>query len=257
MFEIFRRCSGIVVAVSKKEDGTMKLVGDSVRDKDIIKNRERFLERLEIDEKLTIKADLVHGNNVEVVFVKEAGTTIKEIDGLITSDRNLFLTITVADCLPIFIYDPEKEIVGLIHGGWRSLAGNILASAIGMMIKNFGSLTKDILIGIGPGISQCHFEVKKDVLARFKSFLSEASIHRDGKTFLNLKRIAKVQLINLGLKGENIEISPECTFCLSEKYFSFRKDKPKIAETMIAVIGLKTSGSRGRINKQSKQSLTT
>ncbi len=239
MFGIFGRYSGIVAAVSEKKDGTMKLTGDLLCDRKVGENRKRFLRKFGIKNELTIKADLVHGNKVEVVFAKEAGTTIKEVDGLITSDRNLFLTITVADCLPIFIYDPEKEIVGLIHGGWRGLAEDILASAIGMMVKNFGSLAKEILIGIGPRISQCHFEVKEDVSARFKSFLPEASVYRDGKTFLNLKKIAKVQLINLGVREENIEISSECTFCLSDKYFSFRRDKPRLAETMMAIIGRK------------------
>ncbi len=239
MFKIFKDYPNLTYTVSEKKDGTMKLSGNFKNNRKVVKNRERFLRKFGIEDRLTIKADLVHGSNVEFVSIKESGKIIDKTDGLITADKNLFLTITVADCLPIFLYDPEKEIIGLIHGGWRNLAKNILAVAVGKMVKNFGSLPEDILIGIGPGISQCHFEVKNDVLAEFKPYLKEVLLKKEGKSFLDLKKIARIQLINPGIKEENIEISPECTFCLPEKYFSFRREKPKQAQTMIAVIGRK------------------
>jgi len=240
MFKIFKDYPNLIYTVSEKKDGTMKLSGNFDNDREIIKNRERFLRKFGIEDRLTIKADLVHGSNVEFVSIKESGKVIEKTDGLITADKSLFLTVTVADCLPIFIYDPEKEIIGLIHGGWRNLAKNILAVAVGKMVKNFGSSSEDILVGIGPGISQCHFEVKNDVLAEFKPYLKEVLLKKEGKLFLDLKKIAKIQLINSGIKEENIEISPECTFCLSDKYFSFRREKrPKFPQTMIAVIGRK------------------
>lgn len=237
MFKIFEKHPNLIAIISKRKDGNMKLSGDFKKDREIIKNRERFLRKSEIDDKLTIKADLVHGNNVEFVSIKESGKIINKTDGLITADKSLFLTITVADCLPIFLYDPERWVVGLIHAGWRNLAKNILRKAIEKMAKNFGTLPKNILVGIGPGISQCHFEVKEDILKKFKPYLKNALIKRDDKVFLDLKKIAKTQLINLGVKEENIEISSECTFCLPEKYFSFRRDKPKQPQTMMAVFG--------------------
>ena len=239
MFEIFKKYPNIIAAVSRKEDGTMKLSGASMGDEEIIENRERFLGKLGIEDGLTVKAGLVHGNNVNVISNEEAGKVIKKTDGLITADKNLFLTITVADCLPIFIYDSEKEIIGLVHSGWRSLAQNILIQAIKKMAGNLGSLPKDILVGIGPGISQCHFEVKEDLLVEFKPYLGDALLNKNGKLFLDLKKIAKIQLINLGVREKNIEISQECTFCLPDKYFSFRRDRPKTPQTMTAVIGRK------------------
>ena len=228
MFKIFQKYSNIIPAVSEKKDGAMKLSAD---------NRRRFLEKFGIEENLAIRADLVHGNAVGIVSNQQSGKIIKKTDGLITTDKNLFLTITVADCLPIFIYEPEKEIVGLIHAGWRNLAENILEKTIKKMNENFGSLPENILIGIGPGISQCHFEVKNDLLKEFRPYLEETLRKSNGKNFLDLKKIAEIKLINSGLKKENIEISSECTFCLPEKYFSFRRDKPKEPQTMLAVIG--------------------
>ena len=161
MFAIFEKYPDIVALISKKKDGAMKFSDE---------NKERFLKKLGIDNKSIIGAGLVHGDNIEIVSNREAGEKIEKTDGLVTADKGLFLTLTIADCLPIFLYDPEKEIIGLVHGGWRSLAKNILTKAI----EKIPSFPKDILIGIGPGISQCHFEVKEDLLVEFRPYLKDA-----------------------------------------------------------------------------------
>lgn len=223
MFRIFERYSNLILAFSEKSDGPMK---------ESFQNRERFFNKLGIDKNLIVRADLVHANKVKLVSHKDADKLIEKTDGLLTKDKNLFLTITTADCLPIFIYDPKKEIIGLIHGGWKSLANNILVKAV-------KDLSSNTLIGIGPGISQCHFEVKKDLLKTFKPYLKEILLKKDNKLFLDLKKGAKLQLIKLGIKEENIEINQECTFCLKDKYFSYRRDKPENVQTMLAIIGQK------------------
>lgn len=237
MFEIFKKYSNLITGFSEKKDGSMK---------NSIQNREKFFKKLGIDSDLIVRADLIHKSKVKLVSKKDAGRLIEKTDGLITKEKNLFLTITIADCLPIFIYDPKKEIIGLIHGGWRSLADNILKKAIDKITNNFKSNPAHILIAIGPGISQCHFEikfeVKKDPLQKFhdrRFFAMGVILERDNKIFLDLKKIAKLQLIELGIKEENIEISPECTFCLKDKYFSHRRDKPEQIKTMLAIISQK------------------
>ena len=239
LFSIFNKYQNLVIALSQKQDGSMKLSGDSLRDKEISENRKKFLNKLGVDSNSLVSANLIHANTIQTVTTQDAGKIIAKTDGLLTKDKNLFLSITVADCLPIFLYDFEKEVIGLIHGGWRSLAQNILYSTIEKLINDFNSKPGSILAGIGPGISQCHYEAKEDVVAKFKSFPSHIFIKRNGKIFLDLKKIAEFQLLNSGVKKENIEINSECTYCLPDKYFSYRKDKPDILETMIAVIGMK------------------
>ena len=226
MFRIFKDYSDLILAFSEKSDGSMKFSS---------KNRERFFNKLGIDKNLIVRADLVHENKVKLVSYKDAGKLVEKTDGLLSKEKNLFLTITTADCLPIFIYDPKKEIIGLIHGGWKSLANNILAKAV-------KDLSGNTLVGIGPGISQCHFEVKQDLVQKFldqRIFTPEVILRKDNKLFLDLKKLAKFQLIELGIREENIELNQECTFCLSDKYFSFRRDKPENVQTMLAIIGQK------------------
>ncbi|OGZ17523.1 MAG: hypothetical protein A2V72_01800 [Candidatus Nealsonbacteria bacterium RBG_13_37_56] len=233
MFEVFKNYSNLIIGFSEKKDGPMK---------NSVQNRKKFFNKLKIDKELIVRADLVHKNKVKLISKKDAGRLIEKTDGLITKEKNIFLTITTADCLPIFIYDPKKEIIGLIHGGWKSLAGNILKEAINKIINNFKSNPAHILIGIGPGISQCHFEIKNDLVRKWSDrtiFAPGVILKEDNKKHLDLKKIAKLQLIELGIKEENIEISSECTFCLKDKYFSYRRDKPEQIKTMLAIIGQK------------------
>lgn len=216
----------------------LKATGNRELDKIVNKNREGFVDSLEVNNASLVCAHLVHGNQVQKVSHEEGGKIVKGVDGLITDEKGVFLSITVADCLPVFLYDKEKEAVGIAHGGWRGLSQNILEAAIQKMIQGFGSKTENIIVAIGPGIGQCHFEVEDDVLSNFKEYLPDALVTKGDKTFLDLKEIAKIQLMKSGVKDENIEISPECTHCLQEKYFSYRRDKPEIIETMMAVMGI-------------------
>jgi copper oxidase (laccase) domain-containing protein len=118
------------------------------------------------------------------------------------------------------------------------LSGNILSNAIGK-IKSLGGTPENILAGIGPSICQKHYEVGPEVAKKFEKYTSVIKIEHE-KIYLDLKKIAKLQLLKQGLIDNNIEFSPECTFELPEKYFSARRDRPEEIEAMIAVIGMKT-----------------
>jgi len=244
MFSIFKKYPKLIVALSEKSDGSMKINGEEARQKRVLENRKNFLAKFNIASNQIITPELVHGKRIRVVDDKNKRKSIRKTDGLITKKPNVFLTITVADCLPVFIYDPVKKVVGLIHAGWRGLENQILKSAIDKISQEFGCNENNILVGIGPGISKCHFEVGREVLNKFKPFLRQCSEKRDGKNFLNLKKIAKIQLLEIGLKEKNIEINQECTFCETKKYFSYRRQKNrnkkrKPTNTAVAVIGIK------------------
>jgi len=112
----------------------------------------------------------------------------------------------------------------------------IIEEVISAFISYFGSSVKDIEVYIGPHIKDCHFEVKDDVASQFKT---SDSIIRNKKTYINLSKIVRDQLVQLSINNDNINISEECTYCLNDRYYSYRRDNPKELETMIAYIGLK------------------
>lgn len=227
----------LVWGVSEKSDGNMKFNGDE-DDNLVAKNRKQFFTKFRVDYNKVVSADLQNRDNIKVADGGDAGEFIKNTDGLVTDEKNLFLTITVADCLPIYFFDSKKEVVGLVHIGWREAKKNIVSEMIKLMIKNFSSNPEDILIYIGPHIQKCHFEVRDDMINKFKEY-KNAVIERDNKVFINLSEVVTMQLLEVGILSKNIEISQECTYCSENKYFSYRRDKLKNLEAMVAYIGLK------------------
>lgn len=202
-----------------------------------IQNRKQFFNRHNISETEIVTAQLVHGNNVTVVSKKDAGHHMPQTDGLLTDQKGLVLSITVADCLPIFLYDPEKKVVGLLHAGWRGLDAKIIYSAIELLKKRFAVLPENLIVGIGPGIGPCHFAVHEDVLEKFSNY-PNTSEKRNNEYFLDLKQIAKQQLIAKNVQTDHIEINNLCTYCEKNMYFSHRRDKTNPIQTMVAGIAM-------------------
>lgn len=216
----------------------MKIRYELDKDYVTLENRETFLKQYEIGNKNIVTARLIQHNDVKLVSKKDAGKIIASTDSLITNDKRVFLAITTADCLSIFIYDPIKEAVALVHAGWRGLDLGIIDKTIRQLIKDFGSKAEDMIAGIGPGIGLCHFEVKEDVASKFRQY-PEAMQERNGKIFIDLKQIAFRQLLEEGIKQENIEVNPDCTYHEEEKHFSFRRDKTLPLKANLVVLGLK------------------
>lgn len=238
MFKIFQKFPSLLAEVSEKKDGTMKISGKKEKDGISWENRRKFFEKLGIKKSEIVNPLLSHSSKVLFVGKDEVADCIQGFDGFVVKDNGLFLTITVADCLPVFFFDPETGLLGLAHAGWRGIYGNILENTIDLMEEK-GAKAGNILVGIGPGISFCHFEVGEDFLPNFKNYFPRPNVLRiaNSKIFLNLKEIAKLKLIQRGLSTENIEISQECTFCQEKKYFSFRREGKENLKTMVAVMG--------------------
>ena len=86
------------------------------------------------------------------------------------------------------------------------------------MLKYLKSTSSSLLVGIGPGIQSCHFEIKPDTLEKFADY-PEAILKLRGKIFIDLPKIIKIQLVSLGIKGERVENFGECTFLQKRQIF--------------------------------------
>lgn len=233
MINFFTKFSEIIALMSERKNSSMKLFAGSDLN---LENRKRFFEKVGIDKNRIIAAEIVHGNKVEIVD-KFSKDFITGADGLLTRDEDVFLSITVADCIPVFIYEPQAKIVGIAHCGWRGILAGVIESLIKKISEADGKI-ENLKIYLGPGINVCHFEISEDILDKFSNF-SDFVIRKDGKIFVDLKGIIKKQLTELGINSENIEDNQECTMENEQKYFSFRRDKPEKVEAMVAVIGIK------------------
>src|SRR5690606_20508941 len=98
--------------------------------------------------------------------------------------KDVFLTVSVADCLPVFLFDPKNEVIASIHAGWRGTAENIVSKTISKISEQFGTASEDIIAFMGPGISQEYFEVGEEVGELFRD---EVKIRKGEKFHIDLK----------------------------------------------------------------------
>ncbi|HLC95451.1 MAG TPA: peptidoglycan editing factor PgeF [Patescibacteria group bacterium] len=217
-------------------------------------NREHFFQQQDIDMNRVVAAEIVHGTKVKIIttnnvtdeqrssLIGNSGNTenegvILDTDALVTKEKNIFLSITAADCLPVFFYDPVAHIIGIAHAGWRGIVDGVIESTLATLTHS-GANTKNIFVACGPNIQKCHFEIRTDVLPQFTDF-EKYILHKNEKIFVDLEGIVSEQLQKLGISTKHIETSSLCTFCESEKFFSYRRDQPHELETMVAVIGMR------------------
>ncbi|MFH1188069.1 MAG: polyphenol oxidase family protein [bacterium] len=134
------------------------------------------------------------------------------------------LMTTGADCPPVLFYDPIKQAVGNIHVGWRGLLQGIVFNAVEILKNKCGCKAENINVFIGPGLESCHFEVGDDVAEQFIEDYKEFITGNNNKKQVDLKGIIKFILLNNGIKNDNIDVSPDCTFCCGDLYSSHRRE---------------------------------
>lgn len=189
--------------------------------------RRRYLASVEFDEGVIILPEQVHANQVAVVDNDLADKVVNGADGLVykrrEGDKGVVLGVLTADCVPILAFDQVREIIGVVHAGWRGTLQGVTKNLIGQMVKS-GARLEEIKVTIGPHIGVCCYDVPE---SRVKQFLDRynnelVSLFTENKYYLDLVRANFLELINIGVKAKNISVPPSCTVCQSDKYFSFR-----------------------------------
>ncbi len=169
----------------------------------------------------------VHGNNV--VVIEKHDKTSLVADAAITRNRHIALAIMTADCLPILLTNKSGSEIAAIHAGWRPLAANIIERTLAKMHSSAGQLYAWLGPCIGPSAFEVGQEVKQmfcEISPQFEIAFSPVKDNRDTsktlKYFADLQLIATIQLAALGVK--NISKIEQCTYQLSDKYYSYRRD---------------------------------
>ena len=192
-------------------------------------DRKKTASLFDLDPVQIVIPDQTHSNNV--VICTESGG-ISNTDGLITNEK-LVLTIQVADCIPIYLVDPVVKIIGLLHAGWRGIANGIVLNGIQKLIQ-LNANPHNVIALLGPSIRQCCFEVGLEVARKLDS--SFVRNGRKGGRMVKLQGIVQSQLTESGVNQKKIIDINECTFCLGEKYHSFRREGES-AGRMITILG--------------------
>ncbi len=182
--------------------------------------------------KKSIIANQAHGN--KVIYLKQRKTLKICQDGIVT-DKNLTIGVKTADCLPILLFDTRKKITGAIHAGWRGLLSGIIINSI-KKISALGAESKNVTLAIGPHIRSCCYQVSEDFFDKFVTDKNKNQIikSRQKKIYLDLEKIALLQLLDLGILKKNIDIIDICTYC-DKRFFSYRREG-KINQRMYSII---------------------
>jgi len=220
---------------------------------EVLKSRELFCEKLGVEFQAMVMADQVHSARVLRVTRADRGkgattfnSPLGQADGLCTNDSNLPLTVIVADCAAVFLFDSTNQAIGLAHSGWRGTAGGIGPHLVKVMGEHFGTRPKDLIAWISPCIGPDAFEVGHEVVEVFRHQQPDLSEEEDwfrlapgqsSKWLLDLKRIIVRQLLGTGIPESRMDWSQDCTYQVP-KYFSYRRDRKGTGHSM-ALIAMK------------------
>ena len=198
-------------------------------------NYRRVCAALGVDMDGLVFSGQVHGDVVRPVTETDRGkgldrTVDYDADGLITDVPGLTLVVFGADCLTILLHDPIRRVIAAVHAGWRGTALGIAARAVEAMVRDYGCRPQHILAVLGPCISKCCFETGEEVPQAMTDALGEEALpyireERTGKYKVDLKGLNSLWLRRCGLLATNIDISPDCTLCSPDKYWSHRYTK--------------------------------
>ena len=158
-----------------------------------------------------LTAQQIHGKQIGVVASPVANDKCFEgCDELVTNERGVCLGIYVADCCAVFLVDPVRNAIGLVHSGKKGTELGVVSNAVEMMATEFGSQASDLIAQLGPCIRPPHYEID-----------FAAGIRRQC-------RQAGVGMVNdCGV----------CTACDLERYYSYRAEKGRTGR-MLAFLAL-------------------
>jgi hypothetical protein len=186
----------------------------NVKNLNILFSLSNFAQSLE--DISVIRMNQTHSN--QSIFLNQFSKQYEYSDGIFSSNNQLILEVSVADCMPIFFADKNKNFFGVVHAGWKGLAEGIIENSIELLI-NEGFGLDSVKVLIGPSIRQDNFEVKNDVADLFDDRFSTL---KDGKIFLSLQKIAMSKLSAYNI--HDVMDVEECTYN-TPTYYSYRRNK--------------------------------
>ena len=183
----------------------------------VLANRELLLSHYNLPSK-PVWINQIHSN---VSVDADILSAIVDADASYSKKPGTVCGVLTADCLPIFVSNKEGTAVGVAHAGWRGLVDGIIES----LIESFDCNGKDLLVHLGPAISQLSFEVGDEIKSQYLSTnknFENCFTNINNKYYLDLYDAARVVLKSFGVSS--ISGGDRCTYKESDQYFSYRRD---------------------------------
>jgi polyphenol oxidase len=201
-------------------------------------NRRLYCDVFALDVNQAVTADQVHGEAIAVITKTDCGrgalvyeTAIPKTDALITNVLHVPIMMFYADCVPVYFLDPVNQAIGIAHAGWKGTVALIGQKTLTMMAQTFGTKPETCLVGIGPSIGPCCYEVDQFVYDKVQAsfpYADELLVPtQPGKWRLDLWTANRHQLEDIGVDAKNIVVAKVCTSCNTHMYFSYRSENGK------------------------------
>jgi YfiH family protein len=189
----------------------------------------------------------IHADGVVVVGAEDAGrgsteeeSIVEDADALVTDTPGLSLCVTLADCVPVVIFDPERKVVGLVHAGWGGTVARIASRTVEVMRERFGCDPGAVVAAIGPSIGPAGYEVGEDVIERARAGYGERTSEilepgPDGEALFDLWTANRIDLEAAGVSGERIEVSGIASDEHLDEFYSHRHEGGRTGRFIAAV----------------------
>lgn len=206
-------------------------------------HREEILSSIErqAGNKIFVPVEL---NHTHTVYDVHSAIDTKGLvgDGIITKDKNLIPTVTVADCMPIYLYEPVTGVFGIVHSGWKGTG--IVVDAINLAKKKYGVKAENFCIAMGPHIRSCCYIVNQERAAYFSenftpdcveplSFEQSVKVawnNGGGKLYrLSLEKANIAIIKKAGVLMENIFVHQDCTCCSKDCLYGSNRRETSLA----------------------------
>ena len=145
-----------------------------------------------------------------------APTLVAPCDGHATDRPGVLLAVTTADCVPVFVVDPRRRVVAMIHAGWRGAAAGILEAALDLLASGFGCDRAELRVHLGPAICGACYEVGPEV---FEAFGLDAPAE---PTPIDVRALLAGRAQEAGVRPDHLTVSEHCTLCTGSGLFSHR-----------------------------------
>ncbi len=200
-------------------------IGSKDQEENVKKNLDIVSKKFNIKKDSLALMHQTHSNKVEIIVKRNNLERIK-CDAMLTKDNEIALSVLTADCLPILIYEKRKEIIGCIHAGWKGAVNGIIENTLKKLEEMNGSI-KQLVVSLGPCISQKNYEVKNDFYSEFikKSKNNDSFFFKNEKKTFNfdlrgfvIKKFKDLDVLEI----DNVAID---SFASENEYFSHRRAK--------------------------------
>lgn len=168
----------------------------------------------------------VHEDGILIIDDSTDYSTMQnsDYDAIITNQPGLAVGVKTADCVPIFLFDRVRNVIGVVHAGWRGTAKKIAAKTVHRIMKMFSTKAEDLIAAVGPAIGHCCYEVDRvvrDAMKEDADMVFTPSDHRD-HWMCDLPRANRLQILDAGVPPANIVEAGICTSCHRDTFFSHR-----------------------------------